>query len=86
MQTLLQILKDVSKTPCWKPGCLATSITSKPMDEDAGSRVRGIMGPAPVQHDIVIEEASLYSGCQSFWSSLFSSEVEMASVTKEHRR
>ena len=56
---LLQILKDVSKTSSWKPGCLATSITFKPSDIDAGTRGKGIMGSGPVQHDIVLEESSM---------------------------
>jgi len=85
-QTLLHILKDVSKTPSWKPGCLATSITSKPQDEDSGSRVKGIMGNVPVQHDVVMEEASRHTGCSSIWNSLFSNEGGMITVTKEHTR
>ncbi|WAR19833.1 STAR9-like protein [Mya arenaria] len=55
-KVVLQILKDVSKTTSWKPGCLATSITSRPGgEEEPMVRGKGIMGSLPVQHDVVEE-------------------------------
>jgi len=74
LQVILQILKDVSKTSSWKPGCLATSIISKPPDEELNmARSRGISGLLPVQHDIVIEE-TLPTKKPGFWTWLSSEE------------
>ena len=87
LQLVLQILKDVSKTSSWKPGCLATSITSPPMESETGSRLKGVMGNLPVQHDIVIEETSPDT-TQSYgiWSLISNENKSLQTIQKEHRR
>ncbi|KAL3873500.1 hypothetical protein ACJMK2_036609 [Sinanodonta woodiana] len=92
-QVLLQILKDVSRNASWKPGVVATSITSKPTDHElTGSRPRGIVGGTPVQHDIISEEVII--AAQWNWAvelcrflGLSSNTTDsMPTVTKEYKR
>ncbi|XP_060591684.1 uncharacterized protein LOC132746518 [Ruditapes philippinarum] len=86
-QLVLQILKDVSKTSSWKPGCLATSIISPPLESEAGSRLKGTMGNLPVQHDIVIEETSPdTTQGYGIWSLISSENRSLQTIQKEHRR
>ncbi|KAK3597880.1 hypothetical protein CHS0354_029460 [Potamilus streckersoni] len=92
-QVILQILKDVSRNASWKPGVVATSITSKPTEYDlAGSRPRGTVGGTPVQHDIISEEIIIADQCN--WATelcrflgLSSYATDsMPTVTKEYKR
>ncbi|XP_045184569.2 uncharacterized protein LOC123542672 isoform X2 [Mercenaria mercenaria] len=86
-QLVLQILKDISKTSSWKPGCLATSITSRPMESEAGIRTKSTMGNLPVQHDIVIEETSPdTTHSYGIWSLISHENRSLQTVQKEHRR
>lgn len=88
-QLILQILKDVTKTSSWKPGCLAISITSsKPQEPEMGTRNRGIvLTPVPVNHDIVMEESS-YGEKDSggFLHFLMSKHSSVLTMTKEYKR
>ncbi|XP_052767690.1 uncharacterized protein LOC128208246 isoform X2 [Mya arenaria] len=84
-QVVLQILKDVSKTTSWKPGCLATSITSRPGgEEEPMVRGKGIMGSLPVQHDVV--EETMPAKQPSFWRSLFMEDGEIQTDKMEQKR
>lgn len=88
-QLILQILKDVTKTSSWKPGCLAISITSsKPLEPELGTRGRGVMTPVPVNHDIVMEESSYaHKGSGGFFQFLVPTKnCSVLTVTKEYKR
>lgn len=86
-QLILHILKDVSKTPHWKPGCLATSIISRPAEIDVDSKLKGVMGDLPVQHDIVMEESSPNFGRRKgLWKKLSGQVASLQTIKKELTR
>ena len=91
-QLVLQILKDVTKTSSWKPGCLAISITScKPLEPELGARGRGVMTqvvPVPVNHDIVMEESSYaHRNSGGYFQFLVPTKnSSVLTITKEYKR
>lgn len=87
-QHVLQILKDVTKTSSWKPGCLAISITSsKPQEPETGTRNRGVLAPVPVNHDVVMEESSYgMNNVGGFLHFLMSKNSAVLTMTKEYKR
>ena len=88
LQHVLQILKDVTKTSSWKPGCLAISITSsKPQEPETGTRNRGVLAPVPVNHDVVMEESSYgMNNVGGFLHFLMSKNSAVLTMTKEYKR